>query len=323
MAPWALALQGMAVVAPDYSGLGVGLPSRPDDPSPRHQWFGVSNSADIAHAITAARAAFPSLLSPTGPFTVMGHSEGGGAAWAFAERQVATPLAGYRGAVAIAPTTFLDDLEAAYGTVETDPQVELLGVVPLVIDAVTSYFPSYNWSSFTDKARDRYEHVLKPLRGCLPTENLAFGVDFQPTDFAGPGWLEADEVLEWSNLTAVGRKTFAGPLLVIGGERDGTVLIDTLKSAVDDTCDLVAADGDAESLEFAVYTGVSHFPAIQASQGRWMQWIKDRLAGKALKTKGGCTLETVEGLRTEFTAQSILPNFLVTSAGGEIYQYAL
>ncbi len=102
MAPFLLALQGIVVVAPDYAGLGIA--ALPTGEEVNHPWLaGPAQANDLAHAVTASRAAFPGLLKPRGPFVAMGHSQGGGAAWAFAERQASRPLSGYKGTVAIAP----------------------------------------------------------------------------------------------------------------------------------------------------------------------------------------------------------------------------
>jgi hypothetical protein len=77
--PFALAFQGIAVVAPDYAGLGVGeLPNGETIP---HPWVAApAHANDLAFAVTAARSVFPGLLSPQGPFVALGHSQGGGAA---------------------------------------------------------------------------------------------------------------------------------------------------------------------------------------------------------------------------------------------------
>lgn len=76
--PFAIALQGIAVVAPDYAGLGVSeLPSGETIP---HPWITApAHAKDLAHAITAARSAFPDMLKHDGAFVAMGHSQGGGA----------------------------------------------------------------------------------------------------------------------------------------------------------------------------------------------------------------------------------------------------
>lgn len=109
-APYALALAGFAVVAPDYQGLGINYTLDFDDetgqPGARnplhHPLVGSPSLAnDLFYAQEAALQAFPSRLSDE--FVIMGHSEGGGAAWAAAERQVTEPVSGYLGTIAGSP----------------------------------------------------------------------------------------------------------------------------------------------------------------------------------------------------------------------------
>lgn len=69
-------LNGYAVVATDYTGLG-------NDYVP-HYWQANSlNGNDVIYSAIAAKAAFPDLL--TDEWVAIGHSQGGGAAWAVAE----------------------------------------------------------------------------------------------------------------------------------------------------------------------------------------------------------------------------------------------
>lgn len=98
----------MAVVAPDYSGLGIG--SLRNGEAIHHPWVaGPAQANDLANDIIAARTGFPMYLKPYGPFVALGHSQGGGTAWSLAERQVHQPIKQYKGAVAIAPTTRIFD----------------------------------------------------------------------------------------------------------------------------------------------------------------------------------------------------------------------
>ena len=57
----------------------------------------------------AAGKAFANLSSQ---FVVMGHSQGGGAAWAVAERQALQPVNGHLGTIAICPLTNFLELDA-------------------------------------------------------------------------------------------------------------------------------------------------------------------------------------------------------------------
>lgn len=61
-----------------------------------------SQGNDFIHSISAARTAFHELSKQ---FVVIGHSQGGGAAWAVAQKAAAGHIPGYLGAIAISPYT--------------------------------------------------------------------------------------------------------------------------------------------------------------------------------------------------------------------------
>lgn len=101
-APYTLALAGFAVVAPDYAGLG--LPYYANGSSIVHQYTAAPASGnDLLFAAEAAYAAFPEKL--TKHFAVMGHSQGGGAAWGAAQQQLEVKAPGYLGTIAGSPIT--------------------------------------------------------------------------------------------------------------------------------------------------------------------------------------------------------------------------
>jgi pimeloyl-ACP methyl ester carboxylesterase len=322
MAPFLLALQGMAVVAPDYAGLGIR--TLPNGQEIGHPWLtGPAQANDLSNAIIAARKAFPSLLTANGPFVAMGHSQGGGATWSFAEKQVKEPISGYKGAVAIAPPTrTIDHLKDAFGNVtQTWAQLIIAGQ-PKLIAAVTAVFPSYNYTGLTSVSYDRWFNVLEPLDGCLPTDSLAF-TNVTTDELAVANWYDAPEVQEYAKLSESGRKKFKGPLLVISGEADIVVPHDTVEPAVDDTCSMLTHEHWDESLEFVSYSAMDHFPSIQASQIKWLPWIKDRLSGVPV-SKSGCVKSLVNGFRTDDTFQSAEPNFLEGWAStDESWKYSL
>lgn len=319
MVPFLLALQGAVVVAPDYAGLGVShLPS--GHPIP-HPWLaGPAQAHDLANAIIAARSAFPSQLRPSGPFVAMGHSQGGSAAWAFAERQATSPVPGYRGSLAIAPSPRnIDQYELALANHSLPFAPINLGLPPKLIAAVTAVFPAYNFSGLTDLAYERWNEVLKPLGGCFATDTLVFS-EFQttPEKLAKVGWEKDGPVRQFKNLTDLGKRPFKGPLVIYAADVDEIISYETVKGVVGGICGAMKGKGKGqEELEFVTYRGSNHFPIIQASQQKWLAWVKEKLFDEGGHGKrgggsaGGCkTDEIVEGFRQEFTFHTFLPNFL-------------
>jgi pimeloyl-ACP methyl ester carboxylesterase len=107
-----MALQGYAVLGIDYTGLGVSEYAN-GSLIPNQAEIFPAAANDLFYGVEAAQAAFPQLLSKE--FVVVGHSLGGGAAWAAAERQAQKPVNGYLGAVAGSPATNITAIAIASG----------------------------------------------------------------------------------------------------------------------------------------------------------------------------------------------------------------
>ena len=309
MSPFLLALQGMAVVAPDYAGLGVD--SLLSGEQIGHLWAaGPAQANDLANAIIAARTAFPEYLRPTALFVAMGHSQGAGAGWALAQRLVEKPIKGYKGTAAIAPpTNLVKQAELAMANPSADWAPTILSSQPRLIAAVTAAFPSYNYSGMTPASYNRWVDILKPLGVCLPTDALVFS-DLQLDELARDGWTKDEAVQTYSELIETGIKEFKGPLLILAGESDVVVPLQVIESAVEDTCRMLEREHWNESLELVTYSKMNHFSVIQVSQLKWLAWVKERLSSTDAPAKPGCVKSAVNGFQTEDTPDVAFPNFL-------------
>lgn len=180
-------------------------------------------------------------------------------------------------------------------------------------------YPSYNLSGLTDQTLDIYKNAFERYEVCLPTSNLLFGPLL--ANITKPGWQDAPQVEAWANLTRVGDKRFAGPVLLIAGNSNGSDGIipyegypSAILSTVDDLCHLVDAGGWEQSLEVVGFKNVTHFPVIQASENLWLDWIKRRLNGAVPEPARGCSIGSVEAFRGgKDTVQALSPNFLLTA----------
>ena len=109
-APFALALAGYAVFAPDFAGLGVSE-SWDGSEIPHEYNASPAQARDSLYGFRAAKKAFPDYLG--GDFVVIGHSQGGGTAWGVAEALAAEEETfadlqeGYKGSIPVSPTTVL------------------------------------------------------------------------------------------------------------------------------------------------------------------------------------------------------------------------
>ncbi|KAL8753448.1 MAG: hypothetical protein Q9199_005045 [Rusavskia elegans] len=83
LAPYLLVSAGYVVVMPDYAGLGVSKTAKGEKIV--HQYLACpAHANDVVFAVQAAQSVWKDELSKD--WVVIGHSQGGGAAWAVAER---------------------------------------------------------------------------------------------------------------------------------------------------------------------------------------------------------------------------------------------
>ena len=265
LAPFELAAQGYVVVGTDYAGLGVDK-HESGDPLV-HQYLACpSHANDVVYAVQAAQKAFPELSQN---FVVVGHSQGGGATWATAQRQVDKPISGYLGGVAISPVTSIVDLP--------EPFLSVIGAA--FSSGLASTFPDFKPADILTE---------NGQRSVAATEQCGAGVASGIALFLGadggaglmkPNWIENQHVQKYQAMISNGGKKIAGPLLVVHGEADEKLASAMTTAAVDKT-----AEAFPESqLEYLLIPNVTHVPALQASQRLWMEWIADRFAGREVK----------------------------------------
>ncbi|MCJ1261429.1 hypothetical protein MMC22_001293 [Lobaria immixta] len=266
--PYILVLQGYVVVAPDYAGLGVGegANQRPV----RHQWCtSPSHANDLFYSVQAAQSAFKVLSKQ---FVVVGHSQGGGAAWGAAQSQALVSVDGYLGSVAGSPVTNVVDTLGTVSVSGMNPY--LTYVTALLAQSLSSIFPDSDASAILTATGLRRLALLSEIRGC----DSAGVILFTGPDLVHPDWSQNSYVQKYQNLVSNGGRPVAGPLLVIHGDGDQTIPIQQTTRAVDRTCELYPQS----QLEYVKLAGVSHVPAMYASQRIWLKWIEDRFAGVAV-----------------------------------------
>ncbi|KAK1750333.1 Alpha/Beta hydrolase protein [Echria macrotheca] len=273
-APFSLAQAGYAVVAPDYAGLGIDKSW--DGTKILHQYHASPAGArDVLYGMRAARTLFPNELDSR--FVVMGHSQGGGVAWAVAEAlaghdensEFGDLVSGYRGAIAASPTT----------DVFSGPPSFMLPTVGLNLDSI---FPDFNLSYWLTDIGVKRTQLAREVKGSigvigqlLQTRNDTYRTDYNSSWYASA----------FSRLGDAGRKNIKGPLLVVQGTDDHVVPYNVTSKTVDDTwkkypdCDL----------EFLVISGAGHVPSLDASKHVWLDWIRDRMHDQPLKKPGATT----------------------------------
>lgn len=286
-APYILALQGYAVVAPDYAGVGV---NRTAEGKPVvHQYVAHPAAAnDLFYAMQAAKEAFPEISRH---FVTMGHSQGGGAAWAAAHRQSITPVEGYLGTVAGSPDPdTYENIKATNG----------FGLAVLLARGLTRIFPSFNYSEWFEPEGVKRLNLLEELSGC----NAVAGALFSQDGLIKPAWEENWYLRAYSNISDPSRKPISGPMLVLQGTDDQAVPANATTKAVNETCTMYPES----QLQYALFEGASHVPVLNAAQQIWLQWMEDRFMGR--NVSGGCTQEYHQPLRPVGNYQKELGYYL-------------
>ncbi|ERF68468.1 hypothetical protein EPUS_03786 [Endocarpon pusillum Z07020] len=270
LGPYQSALQGYVVIAVDYAGLGV----ERDASGKRivHEYLASpSHANDVFYGVQAAKSAFPELSNK---FVIIGHSQGGGAAWAAAQRQALDPVEGYLGAVAVAPVT--DPLA------EPDPIRSFLAVG--MIPGIAATFPEFQPGDIlTPEGEERLDLILQVGACTTTTLTLLAGVQLLK-----PDWTANRYVQEYQKLTVNGGKKIEGPLLIMHGETDTSLSVEVSTQAVNETLEQFPSS----QLDFVRLPGISHVPALTASQRLWMDWIGDRFAGLEVHPRHNGTILT-------------------------------
>ena len=263
-APYALVLDGYVVVAPDYAGLGVDRDAKGN--LLLHQYLAhPSHANDLFYSVQAAQSAFKALSKQ---FVIVGHSQGGGAAWAAAQRQALQPVDGYLGSIAASPITNVIDILETGGKYTSD----LIGT--LMANGLSSIFPSFDPCLILTPAGLEFSRLLRQVQGCIPVFNQLFS-QFSQMDLFKVDWLDNFYIKAFQNLTINGGRPTAGPMLVLHGEADTVIAINATTTAVTETC-----EGHPNSqLEYMTFAEVSHDSILQASQRKYLKWIEDRFAG--------------------------------------------
>ena len=261
-APYQLALLGYVVVATDYAGLGVAIDASGN--SIIHEYItGSAQANDVFYSIPAARVAFPELSED---FVVIGSSEGGSAAWAFAQKAVTQPMAGHLGTIALSPLTRMLSLPV------DEPIIPFL-LLFLTPTLKVNYGPFNPNDIFTPDGIQSLE-TLTTLEGC---STVTYQVVSQNT--LKPGWQNNTSVQKYQAANINGGKEIRGPLLIIQGGDDPIIYTPTVEKAVNETME----NFPESQIEYHLLPNVTHAPAMYAGLQVYMEWIAARFAGQPPK----------------------------------------
>ncbi|KAI9671380.1 MAG: hypothetical protein M1831_004289 [Alyxoria varia] len=282
-APFTLAHQGYIVVAADYAGQGVEKTA--DGKFITHDWLASLPAAnDILYAVQAAQTAWPERLSDK--FIVMGHSQGGGAAYAAAEKLADKPVPGYLGTVSVSPTGNMADLAKR-------PNSALARVLAGIGNTLANIFPGFDAGTFiTEEGKKRYD-LYKKIDGIQSVGAVLLEED---EIIVKPDWASnATNLEKIDEITAIGGKPLSGPVLVLQGTADKSIPTGRTDDIVKNTCD--KQPDEKSDLYYVKLEEVGHVPTLIAGQRVWLDWITDRFSG--VETGRKCVEQTYRSLLEE------------------------
>ncbi|PQE13484.1 secretory lipase protein [Rutstroemia sp. NJR-2017a WRK4] len=288
LAPYQLLLQGYVIIATDYAGLGVGK-NESEEPIV-HQYFAHSAAAnDVIYSVQAARQAFPQLSKD---FVVIGHSQGGGVAWAVAQKHAISKIPGYLGAVAVSPITNILGAPDPIGTI----------IGAAMGPGIASAFPEFKLEDiFLPEGLAALQQLLA-LEGCSPVGNIMLLGPLMTGNLLKPDWRSNPWVIKYNSITRNGGQKIGGPLLVVHGEIDPLIDFNLTAEAVNATVSLYSSS----QLEFLRLPNTTHVSALTGSQRVWMDWIAGRFAGLEVKPYSESSDSTVVHARPASTYGSEL-----------------
>ncbi|KAL2053772.1 hypothetical protein ABVK25_006077 [Lepraria finkii] len=288
LAPYQIALYGYVVVATDYAGLGVGKHSS-GEPIVHEYMASPSQANDVIHSVRAAQAAFPELSKR---FVVIGHSQGGGAAWSVAQRVAIQDVSGYLGAIAVSPYTSVLEEPNEFATILA------AAMCPGLASAVPEFRPG---DLLTAEGEKRLEMVHRTGAAISSAVALLSGVDILK-----PNWRDNNHFREYLQRTCNGGKAVKGPLLITHGKSDPVLSPTVVENAVKKT-----AERFPSAIQYVSLPNVTHVSALAASQHVWMDWIADRFAGREVEST--CRWDELACARPH-NAQQIDQNWYLESA---------
>lgn len=249
---------GFAVVATDYHGLGTVGP---------HQYVNkIAQARDVIYSVPAARSAVAQLGSR---WVVIGHSQGGIAAWSVAEMQATLRDPDYLGAISVAGAADLKAVLGQMGSGDSSAAYYLTYMAYAIHARTPEFKPS---DMLVGNALQRYADAT--TKGCW---NYAYASFLKAP--AGRNlkqdWDQTDGAKQFFKDNELGGAPTFGPLFVIAGEADETVPIASVRGTVAKAC------RNGVALTFRSYPGLDHDPTMDQSTPDQLAWVRERLAGVA------------------------------------------
>jgi pimeloyl-ACP methyl ester carboxylesterase len=251
----------MIVVATDFEGLGT--------PGVHPYLVGQSEAQGVLDAARAARNLVGRAASNT--VVVLGYSQGGQAAlFAGQIAQSYAPELFVAGVAAVAPVTTLTELAP---TVPDDRTDQDAGFAAMGLYAWSATYGNFGLASVLTREGLHDSAVI--ASSCVNTVGATF--DRTDTDLLfKPGWSALAAVRADDAANEPGGTPISAPVLVVQGTDDTLVPYRTTTDLVEAMCRRY------DTVRYVPVPGAGHQGALTGGQATIVQWIRDRVDGRAV-----------------------------------------
>jgi len=251
--------KGFAVVMPDYEGLGA--------PGVHPYTDARTAGLNMIDAVRALRLTFKNVSNR---WMALGHSQGGGAAWAADERARGyAPELDLVGAVALAPaadvTKFVDKAQAS--TLTSDQML----AYPLIVESLARRFPDLNRDDYRNGWATRTWGALTACSGPLVNQRPAAAAGLSAAQLVPSSATAATRMRDQLQRWALPQEPLSAPMYVVYGSNDTLIDAQWTTDAIARACAL------GGTITWQLQPGKGHGD-IDFSQA--LSWIVDRFAGK-------------------------------------------
>lgn len=254
-----VAAQGFAVVLPDYEGLGA----------PGVHPYTDARTAGF-NMIDAVRALHSTFKNVSTRWAALGHSQGGGVAWAADEwaREYA-PEYDLVGAVALAPAANVAKLvdDARAGSLTPDQQLAYASVV----ESLARRFPGLDRDDYRHGSAARSWAALTACAGPLLEQRAAAAKDLSAADLEPSSPASAAVLRQKLEQWALPQRPLSAPMYVVYGTADTLIDPGWTTDAIAKACAL------GGTVAWELQPGKGHG---DIDFSRALLWIVDRFAGK-------------------------------------------
>jgi pimeloyl-ACP methyl ester carboxylesterase len=255
----AIVSKGFGVVMPDYEGLGA----------PGVHPYTDAHTAGL-NMIDAVRALRFTFKNVSNRWMALGHSQGGGAAWAADERARSyAPELDLVGAVSLSPAAdvskFVDKAQA--GTLTRDQMLAFT----LIIESLARRYPELNRDDYRNGWATRSWDALIACSGPLVNQRPAAAAGLTPAQLVPSSAIAATRMRERLARWALPQLPLSAPMYVVYGSDDTLIDAQWTTDAIARACAL------GGTITWQLQPGKGHGD-IDFSQA--LSWIVDRFAGK-------------------------------------------